>query len=79
MRTYPDDPDVHELPGELIRTLNPEVTHSCQGCPHWYTRVEDECPYDNADLMGPEYICGKDKFWYGQHIYVANKLEGGLP
>jgi hypothetical protein len=66
MRQHPDDPNVWEYKVSYIRTLFPRTP--CRGCPE-----RNKCETGGLE---PERDCNKNTIWYGQHIEIANKLEG---
>jgi hypothetical protein len=65
LRQHPEDPNVWEYPVNYIRTVFPRTP--CRGCPK-----RDECRSELAE----ELDCEENTVWYGEHIEVANKLEG---
>jgi hypothetical protein len=67
LRQHPDDPNVWEYDVSYIRTLFPRTP--CRGCPHGGI---DRC----GEPKGPERDCEDSTVWYGEHIEIANKLEG---
>ena len=67
MRQHPDDPNVWEYPVNYIRTLFPRTP--CRGCP-----ADNKC--GTGVELESERDCHENTVWYGQHIEIANKLEG---
>ncbi len=67
LRQHPDDPNVWEYDVVYIRAMFPRTP--CRGCPYG---GEDRCesPED------PARDCDQSTVWYGEHIEIANKLEG---
>jgi hypothetical protein len=67
LRQHPDDPNVWEYPVGYVRSVFPRAP--CRGCPE---RINgDTCPDGTASQS-----CKENTVWYGEHIEVANKLEG---
>jgi hypothetical protein len=65
-RQHPDDPNVWEYDVAYIRTLFSRTP--CRGCP-----ARNECEVGELE---PKRDCKANTVWYGQHIEIANKLEG---
>lgn len=65
LRQHPDDPNVWEYHVNYIRSVFPRTP--CRGCPHHTL----ECPDGTA-----QQSCKENTVWYGEHIEIANKLEG---
>ncbi len=66
LRQYPDDPNVWEYPVDYVREMFPRTP--CRGCP-----LHNKC---ESGELEPERDCKGHTVWYGQHIEIANKLEG---
>lgn len=67
LRQHPDDPNVWEYDVGYMRTLLTKTL--CRGC--LYGGI-DRC----WEPKGPERACEDSTVWYGEHIEIANKLEG---
>lgn len=75
MRTYPDDPEIQAMLPSDIRKIVGENVHACQGCPFYLKRGKDlDCPHDDSSI-DRAYWCGNGTYWFGHHIFIANKLE----
>jgi len=68
LRQHPDDPNVWEYDVGYMRTLFTRTP--CRGC--LYGGV-GRCVQPGDD---PERDCEDSTVWYGEHIEIANKLEG---
>lgn len=72
LRQYPDDPDVWEYDVSYMRTLFPRTP--CRGCPNHHPQNDiaacEDLPMDRQ--------CDQSTVWYGEHIEIANKLEGTI-
>lgn len=80
IRQNPQYPDVWEYPVEHIRELYWMTKGTpCRGCPHHGV----DSPTGNVCLLkgtevSTEKNCRQDTVWYGEHIHMANILEGKL-
>jgi hypothetical protein len=67
LRQHPDDPNVWEITTDTLRKMG-HIGSVCRGCPYLPNL---ECP-----ILGDERSCRSGTVWYGEHILIANKLEG---
>lgn len=74
IRQHPSYPDVWEYPVEHIRELLLTKGTPCRGCPHQRSNV---CLLKGTEVS-TEKNCRQYTVWYGEHIHMANILEGKL-
>jgi len=67
LRQHPDDPNVWEYDVVYIRTMFENTP--CRGCPNHHSETHCE------DIL-MDRQCDQSTVWYGEHIEIANKLEG---
>jgi hypothetical protein len=67
LRQHPDDPLVWEISTDTLRNMG-HIGPPCSGCPYF---TDKNCPMDTD-----EKSCRPGTVWYGEHILIANKLEG---
>jgi len=67
LRQHPDDPNVWEITTDTARKMG-YIGSLCSGCPYLPNL---ECP-----VASNEMSCRSGTVWYGEHILIANKLEG---
>lgn len=70
LRQHPEDPEVWEYTVSYVRTVFPAMP--CRGCMH-HNGGDCSNSYSNSGALDK---CKDDTVWYGEHIEVANKLEG---
>lgn len=68
LRQHPDDPNVWEYSLSYMREVFKETP--CRGCPNHGVRPT------RCEELSNERRCEQNTVWYGEHIEVANKLEG---
>jgi hypothetical protein len=66
LRQHPDDPNIWEITTSTALSMG--VRPPCNGCLYLTNR---ECP-----AADDERSCRSGTVWYGEHILIANKLEG---
>jgi hypothetical protein len=67
LRQHPDDPLVWEITADTLRKMG-HIGFVCGGCPY--------LPNAKCPPRGDERSCLSGTVWYGEHILIANKLEG---
>jgi hypothetical protein len=67
LRQHPDDPNVWEYDVVYIRAMFPNTP--CRGCQNHHSETHCE------DIL-MDRQCAITTVWYGEHIEIANKLEG---
>lgn len=68
LRQHPDDPEVWEYPLSHMRVVFDDTP--CRGCPNHTVRTV------TCEKLSSERRCAHNTVWYGEHIEIANKLEG---
>jgi hypothetical protein len=66
LRQHPDDPLVWEI--DTGTAVKMGLNGPCRGCPY---STNQDCP-----VADDERSCRSGTVWYGEHILIANKLEG---
>jgi hypothetical protein len=66
LRQHPDDPLVWEITTDTATRMI--LGGPCRGCPY---STDQLCPAPED-----ERSCRVGTVWYGEHIFIANKLEG---